>query len=131
MGAAGPALRGNMFVPVDLLKPILPELRARGSSRSSTRAWLGLNCEEADGHVRVVRFAPDSPAADAGLQPRDLIVAIDGVAVADLASFYRALWRDERAERDVSLEVQRGTETLRLSVHAVDRMQTLKRPQGV
>ena len=131
LGASGPALRGNMFVPVDLLKPILAELRARGSSRSSTRAWLGLNCEEADGQVRVIRFAPDSPAAEAGLQPRDLIVAIDGVAVADLASFYRALWRDERAERDVSLEVRRGTETLRLSVHAVDRMQTLKRPQGV
>ena len=131
MGASRPAMRGNMFVPVDLLKPILPELRASGSSRGSTRAWLGLNCEEADGHVRVVRFAPESPAEEAGLQPQDLIVAVDGVAVADLASFYRTLWRDERANRDVALEVQRGTETLRLSVHAVDRMQTLRRPQGV
>jgi serine protease Do len=131
LGNSGPALRGNMFVPVDLLKPILPELRARGSSRSSTRAWLGLNCEEADGHVRVIRFAPESPAEEAGLQPQDLIVAVDGVAVADLASFYRTLWRDERADRDVALEVQRGSETLRVSVHAVDRMQTLKRPQGV
>jgi S1-C subfamily serine protease len=131
LGGSGPALRGNMFVPVDLLKPILPELRARGSSRSSTRAWLGLNCDEADGHVRVIRFAPDSPAEEAGLQPQDLIVAVDGVAVADLASFYRTLWLDERADRDVALEVRRGSETLRLSVHAVDRMLTLRRPQGV
>ena len=131
LGASGPALRGNMFVPVDLLKPILSELRARGSSRSSTRAWLGLNCEEVDGHVRVVRFAPESPAEESGLQPQDLIVAVDGVAVADLASFYRTLWRDERADRNVTLEVQRGSQTLRVSVHAVDRMLTLRRPQGV
>ena len=131
LGASGPAMRGNMFVPVDLLKPILPELRARGASRSSTRAWLGLNCDEADGHVRVIRFAPDSPAEDAGLQPRDLIVSVDGVAVADLASFYRVLWGDERADRDIALEVQRGTETMTLRVRSVDRMQTLKRPQGV
>ena len=131
LGAAGPALRGNMFVPVDLLKPILPELRARGASRSSTRAWLGLNCDEAEGHVRVIRFAPDSPAEDAGLQPKDLIVSVDGVAVVDLASFYSVLWRDERADRDIALEVQRGSETLNVRVHSVDRMQTLKRPQGV
>ena len=55
-----------MFVPVDLLKPILGELRARGLSRSSRRAWLGVNCAEQDGQVRVVRVSatarPRSPA---------------------------------------------------------------------
>ena len=96
-GGSGPAMRGNMFVPVDLLKPILAELRARGSSRSSSRAWLGLNCVEVGGQVRVVRLSADSPAEAAGLQPGDVIVAVDGVRVADLASFYRTLWRGDRA----------------------------------
>ena len=72
---SGPALRGNMFVPVDLLKPILAELRSRGSSRNSSRAWLGLNCVEVGGQVHVVRLAADSPAEAAGVQPKDVIVA--------------------------------------------------------
>jgi S1-C subfamily serine protease len=130
-GGEGPGLRGNMFVPVDLLKPILAEMRTRGSSRSSSRAWLGLNCVEADGQVQIVRLAPEGPAEAAGLLPKDVIVAVDGVAVADLASMYQALWRGDRPDRDVLLEIRRNDETIRLSVHAIDRMETLSRPKGV
>lgn len=130
-GTDAPGLGGNMFVPIDLLKPILEELRARGATRSSTRAWLGLNCVEFGGQVRVVRSAPESPAEEAGLQPGDLILAIDGSAVSDLASFYKTLWRDERPERQVGLDVRRGARTIHVDVRAVDRMKTLSHPPGV
>jgi len=129
--ANGPAMRGNMFVPVDLLKPILAELKSRGSSRNSSRAWLGLNCVEVGGQIHVVRLSADSPAEAAGLQPKDVIVAVDGVRVADLASMYRTLWRGDRPDRDVVLDILRDGEAMRLSVHAVDRMMTLSRPRGV
>jgi len=128
---SGPVTRGNMFVPVDLLKPILAELKARGSSRNSNRAWLGLNCVEVGGQVHVVRLSADSPAEAAGVQPKDVIVAIDGVRVADLASMYRTLWRGDRPDRDVALDILRDGQAMRLSVHAVDRMMTLSRPRGV
>ena len=128
---SGPAIRGNMFVPVDLLKPILAELKARGSSRNSSRAWLGLNCVEVDGQVHVVRLAADGPAEAAGVEPQDVIVAIDGVRVADLASMYRTLWRGDRPDRDVVLDIVRDGEAIRLSVHAIDRMMILSRPRGV
>jgi S1-C subfamily serine protease len=59
---SGPAMRGNMFVPVDLLKPILAELKARGSSRNSSRAWLGLNCVEVGGPGPRRPSVADSPA---------------------------------------------------------------------
>ena len=130
-GREAPAMPGNMFVPVDLLKPILAELTTRGASRGSTRAWLGLNCVEYEGQVRVLRLTTDGPAEDAGLQPGDVIAAVDGAPVVDLASFYKALWRDERPERDVAVEIRRGSETIRVQVHAVDRMRTLSQPQGV
>ncbi|MFG5411298.1 S1C family serine protease [Piscinibacter sakaiensis] len=52
-GPGQPPQVGNMFVPIDLLAPILPELRSRGSSRGSHRAWLGLQCVEQGGAVRV------------------------------------------------------------------------------
>ena len=104
-GGDAPPLRGNMFVPVDLLKPILGELRARGASRESTRPWLGLNCIEFEGQVRVVRLTPEGPAEEAGLQPGDAILAVDGIAIEDLASFYKTLWarpsrRAQRRARD-------------------------------
>ena len=130
-GTGAPALRGNMFVPIDLLKPILGELRARGSSRGSTRAWLGVNCVEIGDAVRVVRLAADSPSEAAGVQPGDVIVAVDGVRVTDLATFYDTLWKGDRADRDVVLDIRRGEETVRTTVHAIDRMRTLSRPKGV
>jgi S1-C subfamily serine protease len=130
-GGVGTQSPGNMFVPVDLLKPILAEMRSSGTTRASTRPWLGLNCVEYGGHVRVIRLSAASPSEEAGLQPGDLITAVDGIEVGDLASFYKALWRDARAERDVTLQVKRGAETLRLTVRSVDRMKTLSRPQGV
>ena len=132
-GRNAPALLGNMFVPVDLLKPILAELTARGASQGSTRAWLGINCVEDEGRVRVLRLTADGPAGDAGLRPADTIVAVDGVAVADLASFYKTLWQGEGADRDVTIDVLRGVgqQPLRLQVHAIDRMRTLSRPAGI
>jgi len=126
----GDGPRGNMFVPVDLLKPVLAELRERGSSRASRRAWLGVNCVELEGAVRVLRVTGSGPAADAGLQTGDEIVAIDGVAVHDLASFYKTLWMRD-AERTVLLDIKRRGVAQRVTVHSQDRLKTLRRPEGV
>jgi serine protease Do len=130
-GPGKPRLPGNMFVPIDLLKPILAELRERGASRSSTRAWLGLTSVEQDGAVRVVRTSRDSPAEQAGLQPGDRIVSIDGTRVDGLEGLYKALWHSDKAQREVVLEIQRDGEARTLRVLSVDRMQTLSRPKGI
>ncbi|WP_372524640.1 S1C family serine protease [Piscinibacter sp.] len=134
MDALGPnsaPLPGNMFVPVDLLKPILRELRERGASRSSARPWLGLNCMERDGVVRVLRTTRDSPAEAAGLLPGDHIVRIDGVAVSGLDGLYKTLWKGESPEREVRLDIVRGGEPQTITLRSRDRMTTLRRPQGI
>jgi S1-C subfamily serine protease len=126
-----PRTAGNMFVPIDLLKPILAELIEQGASRSSTRAWLGLNCVESDSGVRVVRVSRDSPAEEAGLRPGDRILRIDGAEVSGLESLYKTLWQGEQAEREVLLDIVRGGQPQTLSVMALDRMKTLSKPQGI
>jgi serine protease Do len=131
-GEQFPHLPGNMFVPVDLLKPILGELRAEGLSHMSRRAWMGVNCTEQDGQVRIIRVSEDSPAEVAGLQPGDRIVRIDGADVNGLDVLWKTLWRGEVAEREVRLEIKRGDAAPQtLKVQAVDRMKTLRHAQGI
>ena len=131
LGPGRAQLPGNMFVPIDLLKPILAELRERGASRSSTRAWLGLVCVEQDGTVRVVRTSRDSPAELAGMLPGDRIVSIDGAKVGALEALYKSLWGHASPQREVTLEIQRGGEAQTLKLISVDRMKTLSRPKGI
>jgi serine protease Do len=57
---------GNMFVPTELLKPILAELQLSGSSKQSARAWLGVTSSDQGGRVQVVRVSEGSPAEEAG-----------------------------------------------------------------
>lgn len=130
-GADHATLPGNMFVPVELLKPILAELRARGSSAASRRAWLGLNCLEREGQVQVLRVGRDSPAEAAGLRPGDRIERIDGTAVASLEQLWKRLWSGGEAERTVTLDIRRAGELRTLEVRSVDRMHTLAHAQGI
>lgn len=131
LGQDGAPMTGNMFVPIDLLKPILGELRERGSSRLSHRPWMGVNCVARDGEVRVLRVTDDSPAEAAGLRPGDHIVAIDGTPVASLEAFYKALWAGTSPEREVRLDVRRAGEGRAVTVQAVDRERSLRKAQGI
>ena len=128
-GAAG--VQGNMFVPVDLLKPILAELRERGTSQGSKRAWLGVSCVEVAGHLRVIRVAESGPADQAGLRAGDEILSLDGSEAKDLESFYKALWQGDSVEREVALTIRRHGDELTVKVMTADRLQTLKHPQGI
>ena len=126
-----PRLQGNMFVPVDLLKPVLQDMRARGVGPDSQRAWLGLQAGETAAGLRVLRVNEDSPADVAGLEAGDTIVTIDGLEVRTLEALWKRLWSGGPPERDVQLQVLRQGRPLAFTVHSVDRMKALKRPKGV
>lgn len=131
--AAGRGMQvpGNLFVPVDLLPPILAELRRDGRSSASHRAWLGVNCVEQAGQVRVIRVSDDSPADVAGLQPGDRIERIDGTEVRALDVLWKSLWAGGSPEREVTLDIRRGDELQTMKLQSVDRMKTLRRSQGI
>jgi serine protease Do len=122
---------GNLFVPVDLVTPILAELRTRGFSDASRRAWLGMNCAVQDGRIRVLRVSDDSPADVAGLAAGDGILRIDGTEVRALDQLWKTLWAGGAPEREISLEIERDNVVQTLKVFSVDRMKTLKRAEGI
>ena len=133
MDAAGENRRqpGNMFVPIDLLKPILAEMRASGSSRQSHRPWLGLTSSEREGRVQIVRVSADSPADLAGLQPGEVVLAVDGAEVKTLESFYKKLWARSAPDEAVSLTVLRNGQPQTVLLKPQDRLLTLKKPSGI
>ena len=122
---------GNMFVPVSLLKPILAELQQNGSSKLSRRPWLGLTSTEQGGRVQVLQVNKEGPAETAGLQPGDLVLAVDGAKVDSLESFYKKLWAHSEPDADVQLTVLQGADIKTIVLKATDRMRTMRRPAGI
>jgi S1-C subfamily serine protease len=116
----------NLFVPIDLLRPILSDLTAKGRSSEPSRPWLGLNAEEAHGRVFIIRVTPEGPSERAGLQSDDLVLTVKGEAVKGLADFYRKVWALGNAGIDVPLTILRGTQIHNITVPSVDRYQFLR-----
>lgn len=119
----GTPLPGNMFVPVDILKPILPDLIARGKRAESPRPWLGLATEEVQGHLFVVRVSPDSPAEKAGIKRGDILLGVGSDAVRTHEDFYRRMWSLGTAGVEVPLKVLQGGDTKEIKVRSIDRFQ--------
>ena len=116
----------NVFVPIDLLNPILNDLKTTGRSSKAPRPWLGINAEEAHGRVFVTRVTPGGPAEKAGLTPGDLILTVNKNAVSGLADFYRKVWALGNAGVDVPLNILQGIEIRDIKVHSGDRYQFLR-----
>ncbi len=114
---------GNMFVPIDRLKPVLADLIAKGRPATPPRPWLGVFTEEYQGHLFISAVVPDGPAAKAGLKPGDLIAGIAGKAVSDRGSFYRAVWAQGNAGVEVTLNLLQGLEIRKIAIRSADRDQ--------
>ena len=113
----------NMFVPIDLLRPILNQLIATGRSGEPSQPWLGLLIEEVHGRLFVQRVTAGGPAEKAGLGSGDIILKVDKKAVQGLADFYRAVWSLGNAGVEVPMAVLQGTEIFDISVRSEDRDQ--------
>jgi S1-C subfamily serine protease len=123
-------VNANMFVPIDLLKPILNELTTRGRASRPSRPWLGVYAVEMTGNVYVTGVADGGPAQLADIREGDLISRVAEYDVATLPDFYRRLWAVGPAGTGVPLTAIRGGTRLHLTVRSVDRVDLLKRPQA-
>jgi serine protease Do len=127
----GERLPGNMFVPVDLLKPIFDELVRTGTQQAARRPWLGVNSLEEDGRVKVMQVNEESPAARAGIQAGDIILSVNGEAVESLERFYTKLWAGGPAGSEFRLTVLHGPNMKDVTVRSIDRHEFMRRKPTV
>ena len=117
---------GNMFVPINLLKPIFADLLSQGRAAGPARPWLGMFTDEFRGHLFVTRVAPGGPAERAGIVAGDIVLAVGDTGVAGMAELFRAVWALGTAGVRVPLTVVQGSEVRELVVHSADRYDYLR-----
>jgi S1-C subfamily serine protease len=111
----------NMFVPIELLAPIVDEICLHGRRSSPPRPWLGMLVHDDQHDLTVVGVYRNCPADKAGLRPGDVIVGIDDEPVVGLANMFRRVWSLGAAGVDVPLNVLRNAERMQLKVRSGDR----------
>jgi len=111
----------NMFVPAELLPPILDDL-ARGRPARSPRPWLGVISRELSSHVVIQDVTPGGPAARAELRRGDIVLALAGERVTDLGGFYQQLWALGPPGVVVPLRIQRESDVFTVEVRSADRL---------
>jgi len=118
---AGATSTVNMFVPIELLTPVIDDLCAHGRRSSPPRPWLGMLVHDDQRDLTVVGVYRNCPADKAGLRPGDVIIGIDDEPVAGLANMFRRVWSLGSAGVDVPLNVLRNAEKVELRVRSGDR----------
>jgi serine protease Do len=119
-------LPGNMFIPINRLKPIVAELVEKGRVEAKAKPWIGVYIAESLGRVVVAGTADGAPAATAGVRRGDIIAGINGMPVHDAAEFYRTLWAAGEAGVEVRLQVERLTLIREITVTSGDRYKYLR-----
>ncbi len=127
---AGEELNANMFVPIDLLKPILESLKTQGRADRRPRPWLGVYAVELTGRVYVTGVVDGGPAQSADIREGDVIAQVAEHEINSLPEFYKRMWAVGPAGSAVPLTTVRAGTRLHLSVRSIDRGAMLKRPQA-
>jgi S1-C subfamily serine protease len=125
----GRAVDGNMFVPIDLLAPILDELLTLGRAARPPRAWLGIYATEMDGYLVIGGLAPGGPAERAGVKLGDLVLEVGGERVAGLAAMFRRIWSAGPAGSVVTLTLSHRGASSNIQIRSADRNDFLKKPR--
>jgi S1-C subfamily serine protease len=126
--ASGKADRtpGNVFVPTDLLPPILADLIANGRTAGTGRPWLGITTDETHGHLLVSAVTHDGPAERAGIKRGDMILGVNGAPVNHLPDLYRSIYAQGDAGAVIALDMLKDNEKRRIEVKSINRLDFLR-----
>jgi S1-C subfamily serine protease len=121
---------GNMSVPINLLKPILEDLKSSGRRKSKIQPYLGISSDDSNDQVIVTRVSKGGPAFQAGIRPQDVIMTINGSQISNLKSFYEEIWKSGEAGVTIELSVLRSGSIMTFDVKTVDRLDHFFKPQS-
>lgn len=117
---------GNMFVPIDLLAPILGDLIAEGRALRDPRPWIGMSTNEIAGQLVVSQVSPQGPAEKAGIRRGDIITGVGGEAAKSLPDLWRKVWARGNAGASVPLDFEREGEGRKADLTSMNRLDHLK-----
>jgi S1-C subfamily serine protease len=125
---SGESFDANMFVPIDLLEPILNDMVNVGRSTRAPRPWLGMYTTEMKDHVVIAGLMEDGPAYRAGLRSGDVVVEVAGQPIAKLSELFRTIWSTGPTGTIIPMTVSRGAKTSKVRIESADREDFLKKP---
>jgi serine protease Do len=124
----GDAQNIGFSIEIDTVKPLIEEIRAGGGDVRGDQAFLGVNTTDVAAESPAVRrefditvgvgafvqsLVPDSAAAEAGLEPGDVITAVNGQPTSDSASVGAVIRQLAPGDR-ITISVLRGGQPLEL-----------------
>jgi S1-C subfamily serine protease len=125
-GPGGETQAINMSVPIELLPPILDDL-ASGRPAQEPRPWLGVYAHDSEGHVMIMDVSTGGPADRAEIRGGDVVLAVGGRKVANLAEFYTTLWALGPAGVTATLRLRREDDVFDVMVKTSDRSARMKK----
>jgi serine protease DegS len=110
--------RYSLAIPLELYLERRSQLEE--GARLDERAWLGLYPQGAAGSLIVAGVVPGGPADSAGIERGDVLLSVDGEAVASLRELYNRIWL-RRPGDTVGLQILRESSIRVVDVTSGDR----------
>ena len=119
----------NMSMPINLFKPVMKDLMTLGKPNVPARPWLGVYAMENDNKVVLMGIVERGPARKADLHTGDVVLAVAGAPVVDLAGFYKKLWGLGTAGVEAPLTLYRDGRKFDVKIPTADRNRVANAPK--
>jgi len=127
--AEGVPMPGNLFVPINDLKPILDDLIVNGKRTEDVKPYMGLTSNDDTGKVMVTRVNDDGPAAKAGFKENDIILKVNKINIQDTEKFYKTVWSEGGPGTLLDFEIERNNQIISLKLTTMDRNDFFVKPK--
>jgi S1-C subfamily serine protease len=127
--AEGVPMPGNLFVPINDLKPILDDLIENGKRTADVKPYMGLTSNDDTGKVMVTRVNDDGPAAKAGFKENDIILKVNKINIQDTEKFYKTVWSQGGPGTLLDFEIERNNQIISLKLITMDRNDFFVKPK--
>jgi len=108
---------------------VLEDLLTTGRVAKPPRPWLGLYAMEGEGGIIVGGVSEKGPAAKAGVQQGDRILALGEEDITDLGTLWRKLWATGPAGTPITLKLKRDGSPVTVRITSADRTSFLRAPR--